>query len=331
VDISCAFATELATPQHIAVAESLGYHRAWCYDSPAVYPDVWMILALAAERTSRIGLGPGVLIPSLRHPMVTAAAIATLEAAAPGRVAVGIGSGFTGRVSMGRRPMRWVDVGAYVLTLQALLRGETATWEGVPLAMLHPDRCGAPRPLQVPIIIGADGPRGSAIAGEVGDGVFSANPGFLATADARQRTLLMWGTVLLPGEHPTSVRVHETLGPVTAVRYHVTYERGGAEAVDALPGGRAWRQRIEAHPADQRHLAVHAAHQIEPNDADRALFPDATPMISEAALVGDPAQVRGRLAAWAADGITEIAFQPAGPDIPGQLDRFVAAAGGGER
>jgi 5,10-methylenetetrahydromethanopterin reductase len=65
-----------------------------------------MTLALAAEQTSRIGLGPGVLVPSLRHPMVNAAAIATLDALAPGRVTVAIGAGFTGRYTLGRRAMR---------------------------------------------------------------------------------------------------------------------------------------------------------------------------------------------------------------------------------
>jgi 5,10-methylenetetrahydromethanopterin reductase len=58
MDISCAFATSLETPEHIVLAERLGYQRAWCYDSPALYADVWMTLARAAERTSVIGLGP---------------------------------------------------------------------------------------------------------------------------------------------------------------------------------------------------------------------------------------------------------------------------------
>src|SRR3954453_730006 len=101
LDISCAFATSLDTPEHIAVAERLGYERAWLYDSPALYPDVWVMLALAAERTERIGLGPGVLVPSLRHPMTNAAAIATLAALATGRVAVAVGAGFTGRYILG--------------------------------------------------------------------------------------------------------------------------------------------------------------------------------------------------------------------------------------
>src|SRR6188472_3329627 len=101
-DLSCAFATSMATPEHVAIAESLGYRRAWLYDSPALYPDVWIQLARSAERTSTIGLGPGVVIPSLRHPMTTAAAIATVvDLAGPARVAVAVGSGFTGRFTLG--------------------------------------------------------------------------------------------------------------------------------------------------------------------------------------------------------------------------------------
>ena len=78
MDISCAFATSMQTAEHVHVAEELGFVRAWAYDSPALYPDVWMQLALAATRTTTIGLGPAVLVPSLRHPMTNAAAIATL-------------------------------------------------------------------------------------------------------------------------------------------------------------------------------------------------------------------------------------------------------------
>src|SRR3954451_510441 len=107
LELSCAFATSMETPSHVELAERLGYRTAWCYDSPALYPDVWMTLALAAERTSTIRLGPGVLVPSLRDVMVNAAAISTLEALAPGRVVVGIGAGATGRLALGRRPLAW--------------------------------------------------------------------------------------------------------------------------------------------------------------------------------------------------------------------------------
>ena len=159
MDISCAFATSSDTPAHVQLAETLGYRRAWLYDSPALYPDVWMILTRCAERTSRIGLGPGVLVPSLRHPMVNAAAIAELADQAPGRVAVAIGAGFTGRFTLGKRPMPWRQVAEYVRCLKALLAGETAEWDGAKIRMLHLPGYGAKRPVQVPILIGADGPK----------------------------------------------------------------------------------------------------------------------------------------------------------------------------
>jgi 5,10-methylenetetrahydromethanopterin reductase len=323
--LSCAFATELATPDHIAVAEKLGYHRAWCYDSPALLADVWSILTLAAQRTSRIGLGPGVLIPSLRHPMVTAAAIATLDAIAPGRVAVGVGSGFTGRLALGQKPVPWTYVADYIAVLRALLRGETTTWDGAAVRMLHPGRTARARPIDVPILVGGDGPRGAAVARRLGDGIFSANPDFLAGVEFDgPRTLLMWGSVIGAGEASDSARMVQTLGPATAVLYHVTYERGGA-AVDALPQGTAWRELVERSQASERHLAVHAGHQIELNDADAVLFPAAAPLISQAALVGSASRVREQVREWHRSGITEVTFQPSGPDIHGELERFAEA------
>ena len=63
---------------------------------PAFGHDIWITLARIAEKTNRIKFGPAVLIPSYRHPMAQASAIATLEQIAPGRLMVGFGTGFTG-------------------------------------------------------------------------------------------------------------------------------------------------------------------------------------------------------------------------------------------
>jgi 5,10-methylenetetrahydromethanopterin reductase len=328
IDISCAFATALDTPGHIAVAESLGYRRAWCYDSPALYPDVWMTLGRAADRTSTIGLGPGVLVPSLRHPMVNAAAVAGLAALAPGRVAVAIGAGFTGRYTLGQRAMRWADVRAYVGCLRALLRGEEAVWDGAVIRMLHPAGFGQARPVDVPILIGADGPKGLATAQALGDGVFSAMVPAAADADAPTwRALLAFGTVLHDGEDPTSERVLAAAGPAMAVVYHGMYERGGAAAVDAFPGGPAWRAAVESVDDDRRHLAVHEGHLVELTERDRSALADGAPMIPAVTFTGTPEDLRERVAALADAGVTELAYQPAGPDIPGELERFMTAVG----
>jgi len=327
MDISCAFATSSDTPAHVELAETLGYKHAWLYDSPALYPDVWMVLSRCAEHTERIGLGPGVLVPSLRHPMVNAAAIAELQHEAPGRVVVAIGSGFTGRMAMGQRPMPWRQVADYVRCLKTLLAGETAEWEGAKIRMLHLPGFGAEPPIDVPILIGADGPKGLAVAAELGDGVFSAA---VPQADAVKvtdwRALLCFGTVLDEGEELTSPRAIEAAGPAAVVLYHAMYERGGA-AVDAFPGGQGWREAIEAYPEDERHLAIHAGHLVKANPPDEPHVADLIPVASSMALTGTAEQIPEKIAGLAAQGVTEIVYQPAGPGIERELQAFASAAG----
>jgi 5,10-methylenetetrahydromethanopterin reductase len=172
MEVSCAFPTALDSPDNIALAEGMGYDRAWVYDTPQQSPDVWMTLALAAERTERIGLGPGVLVPSLRHPMVNAAATATLVALAPRRVAISFGTGFSGRRAMGYRAIPWSYMRDYLQTYRGLLRGEVVEWEGARMQMLHPDGHAPARPIDVPILVGALGPKGDEVARELGDGLY---------------------------------------------------------------------------------------------------------------------------------------------------------------
>jgi 5,10-methylenetetrahydromethanopterin reductase len=324
IEISCAFATSPHTPEHIALAERLGYRRAWCYDSPALYPDVWMTLALAAERTSRIGLGPGVLIPSLRHPMVNAAAIATLAGLAPGRVVVAVGAGFTGRMTMGQRSLRWSFVRQYTAVLQALLRGEEVEWEGAVIKMIHPDGFAPSRPIEVPLLVGADGPKGLAVAKDLGDGVFRA----AGPVPAEDREHFRWvaqltsGTVLDEGEDPGSERAMDAAGHAAAVAYHARYERGG---IDALPRGREWAGHIEAIPARTRHLAIHEGHLVAPNAIDRP-FIDGE-LLRRLGRAMPAADWRTWLSRMEQGGITEVAYQPAGPDIPRELTAFARMAG----
>ena len=198
-----------------------------------------------ATRRAGSALGPGVLVPSLRHVAAQAAAIATLEAPAPGRVAVAIGTGFTGRRLLGKPPLAWRAVAEYLRALRALLRGEEPIVDGAPLRLLHPEGFAPPRPIATPILVAANGPRGLEVARAHGDGVLALGrpaAGFAWCALARS------GTLLEPGETLTSPRVFDALAPAIALVYHATYESAGA-AVDQLPGGRAWREAIERVPA----------------------------------------------------------------------------------
>jgi 5,10-methylenetetrahydromethanopterin reductase len=326
LELSCAFATSLATPDHVAVAESLGYRRAWLYDSPALYPDVWMTLALAAQRTRTITLGPGVLVPNLRHPMTTASAIGTLCALAPGRVEIAVGSGFTGRLTLGQKPLPWSFVRAWVAAVQGLLAGETVEWEGGAMRMLHPDGFAPARPIVVPFILGTGGPKGNAVARELAEGIFATS----AVAGFDRCAVLTFGTVLDDGEDPAGERVVAAAGHAAGLAYHGMHLRA-PELVRTLPGGEAWLADLESFPAEQRHLALHDGHLVEANERDlraiRAGGPDAAASVMRRfGGARTRTEWAEHLDALAASGATEVAYQPAGPDIPGELERFAEAA-----
>ncbi len=327
MEVSCAFPTALDSPDNIALAERLGYARAWVYDTPQQSPDVWMTLALAAERTERIGLGPGVLIPSLRHPMVNAAATATLAELAPGRVAVAFGTGFTGRRAMGYRAITWSYMDSYIRAYRGLLAGETVEWEGAQMQMLHPDGHAPARPVDVPVLISALGPKGHEVARKLADGLYVTLqlPAFMKEYSWVPN--LVWGTVLDEGEASDSEHARLAGGPGWALAYHGAYEFGGPAAVRELPGGPEWMEVVERSPEEKRHLAVHEGHCVELNEADQAAWrAGGHGMLQDVTVSGTRDQIRRRLDDFAEQGVTEIVFQPCGPDTAAELERFLEAA-----
>jgi len=319
--LACAFATSDQSHEHARIAEDLGYERAWFYDSPALYPDVWVQLCRAAERTKKISLGPGVLVPHLRHPMTNAAAISTLVSiAGQKRVVVGVGSGFTGRLTMGQRPLKWSYVSEYVRVLRALLRGEEITWESGAMRMLHPAGFGAPRPIDVPFVIAAAGPKGVAAAREVGGGVFGA---WTPVAGFKWSVVLTMGTVLAEGESPGSARAIAAAGHAASVGFHFAMEN---RQLERIPRGEQWAAAYRDVPERTRHLALHDQHLIAVNDRDRPFVTGEVLAGQELALTS--ADWRKRALAIEAQGGTEIAYQPAGPDIPRELAAFASAVRG---
>src|ERR1700759_4751512 len=179
---------------------------------------------------------------------------------------------------------------------------------------------GAKRPIDVQILTGADGPKGLAVAAELGDGVFSAavpQPDAVRVAD--WRAPLAFGTVVGGGGQLTSARVAHAAAPGAVVMYHAAYERGGAALVDALPGGRGWREAVEAYPETERHLAIHESHLVKANPRDEPHVADLIPLTSATALVGTADQVSERVAGFGALGVTELVYQPAGSDIEREL------------
>jgi 5,10-methylenetetrahydromethanopterin reductase len=325
---SCALPPSFQVVEYARAARSYGYDRIWLFDSPALYVDVWVALARIAERVDDIGLGTAVLIPSLRHPMVTASAIAGIEEIAPGRLIAGFGTGYTGRLTMGRKPMRWEDLAEYIRQLGGLLRGDVVTIEGRPCQMIHSPGFAPPRPIGVPLWVAPSGPKGWAVARDLGvPGVITTDPGGSQDVGGEWSGLgqLVFGTVLRPGEDHTSPRVQAALGPVYTTGFHGAWERF-PDALASRPGGASWRAAIEAaRPADERHLVVHEGHLNYVKELDQPLVDAADASLLEAGWTGEAKVVAERFAAAAAAGVTDVLYNPAGPDIVGELRAFAEA------
>lgn len=146
------------------LAEEVGFSLVGVADSQSVFRELYATMALCAQATRRVRIGPSVTNPVTRHPAVAASAIATVDEIAPGRAFFGIGSGDSAILNLAERPARREDLRAYVEAVRALLaRGQT-TWRGRTARLTWPMR-------GVPIYLSAEGPRTLELAGEIADGV----------------------------------------------------------------------------------------------------------------------------------------------------------------
>ena len=167
----------------VVEAERLGYDSIWtaeAYGSDAVTPLVWY-----GARTERIRLGTAIMQMPARTPAMTASTIATLDALSGGRVICGLGlsgpqvvEGFHG-VPYGKpltRSREYVEV-----VRRFLRREEPVAFAGkeIRLPADGPGSHGLGKPLRlilhpirpdIPIYLGAEGPRNLELAGEIADG-----------------------------------------------------------------------------------------------------------------------------------------------------------------
>src|SRR5262245_60588242 len=128
MDFGIALAPAADSWKVVQRAEALDYSYAWLYDTQLLCADVFVAMALAAANTRRITIGPGVLVPSNRIAPVAANGLASLSKLAPGRIALGIGTGFTARLTMGLGPMKLSALRVYLRVVRGMLRGETVQW-----------------------------------------------------------------------------------------------------------------------------------------------------------------------------------------------------------
>lgn len=332
MDYGCSFASSFDAVRQAQLAESLGFSYIGFFDSPALEPDVWITIANVVQNTRRITVGTAVLIPHFRHPMAQAAAIATIEGLAPGRLEVGIGTGFTGRRALGQRPLTWAYIRRFVTQVRGLLNGDAVEIDGAMNQMIHPPGYAPERPIRVPFVIAANGPKGVATARDVADGLIFGGSREQVPDGFPLLELRTGGIALEEGESPQSPRVLEAARVGFALQYHLAYDGfyNPPVPVESLPHGDDWLSEIARFPEPVRHLAVHDRHTVAVSAHDAAFcdrHPEAVAEWAAKAAV-TPSQLNTQICALEAIGATRIgASGAARPNWERGLRAFADAAG----
>ena len=162
-------------------AERLGFDSVWtaeAYGSDALTPLAWW-----GSHTERIKLGTSIVQMSARTPAATAMAAMTLDHLSGGRVVLGIGAsgpqvveGWYGEPY----PRPLARTREYVEIVRRIVRrDEPVTFAGEQYQMPYVGGTGLGKPLkstihpfrtEIPIYLGAEGPKNVALAAEIADG-----------------------------------------------------------------------------------------------------------------------------------------------------------------
>jgi 5,10-methylenetetrahydromethanopterin reductase len=156
------------------ICEEGGLDSFWVADQRWMR-DVYVSLTYLAARTERLLLGTRVTDPYVRHPGLTAVAIASLDEASGGRAVMGIGAGGSGFAQMGlERPKPALAVREAIEICRRLWAGEEFELDGRILSWRRGRLEFECRP-DIPVVIAARGPRLLELAGEVADGAIVAS------------------------------------------------------------------------------------------------------------------------------------------------------------
>jgi probable F420-dependent oxidoreductase len=197
---------ELASAgEQFAELEALGYDGAFTYETRH---DPFLPLTLAADRTSTLRLGTAVAIAFARTPMLLATVAYDLQDVSAGRFVLGLGTQIRPHIER-RFSMPWSRPAARLREMVLAIRAIWDAWDGIaPLdfrgefythTLMPPAFDPGPARFGRPAIhLGGVGPRMTAMAAEVGDGVL-VHP-FSTAASLRQLTLPAIGEGLARAE-----------------------------------------------------------------------------------------------------------------------------------
>ncbi len=291
-------------------AESAGFALLGFGDNQTLWRDVYVSLALAAQATTSLRLGPTVTNVVTRDLAVTAGAIATLDELGSGRAFLGLGPGDSAVYSAGARPARMDDVESAIHTVRRL----RPSW--------------ARR--QAPIYVPAEGPKGLALAGRVADGALvsfglcepeirEARRRIAEAAESAGRQaedIDVWFSARVTLGSTTDEAMARARSGMAAVAHHAL--RIPARAIGIPPELVEPLERLNAGYRTSEHAAAGATHNAELVER-LGLMPFLTERYG---LVGTAADCAARVGELMRAGVDRLLLMFSGEDLVDQVTRW---------
>ena len=296
-------------------AERGGFSNLWITDH-FNNRNVYVTLTTAAIYTNKITVGPGVTNPYMVNPVFTAQALVSLNELAPGRVVLGIGAGDkTTLASVGvemRKPLSAVREAVNIFRNMA--RGENVAYEGKVFQIAGAKFFFKPKG-EIPVYIGAPGPKMLALAGKIGDGVLinACHPDDVEYAvncvkNGVQESGKQFSELDVAAY--TSFSVHEDLKKAKKAAVPVV-----AFIVAGSPS-----QVLERHEIDPK-KAEEIREALKSNDWGRAFGAVSKEMIDAFSVCGTPSMCIERINQLLKSGISQfVVGSPIGPKVKAAID-----------
>ena len=283
-------------------AEAMGFSTLWIWDTTIYTKDAYVALAIAAQATRKIKLGPGVSNPLTRHISVIANGIATLDDLSGGRAVLGVGRGAPGSANaLGYATESMAQFERKLRDLRALVSGEEIEIEG--RGAYRVQTVGR----RIPIYLSVWGPKMTELAGRLADGALIAGPSDAAAMGLKLARLRKAAQSAGRGSGEVEAHVQLTMSwddypslAIERVRPVVTYQLRRAPA--------SWRDETpESLQEEVAAIRDSKSFGRSPSGGGEGLASDA--LVRHAAIVGTMEECRERMREIVSLGPEEITFR----------------------
>ena len=323
----------------VKYAEDKGFSHAWLYDTQMLGSEVYASLALCADRTEKIVLGPGVTNPKSRIAPLSACGMATINSLAPGRVVMGIGTGNTTRRTLGMPAAKVAELEDHIRVCRGLFKGNVVDYnEGDrhrKIQFLNPDLHYYNLKDDIPIYIAASGPKVAQMAGRIADGVIlfgavhptlvkwmieNVHKGAEEAGRSPEDIYVLSMTAFYLTESSNDIdskAVREAVGPMVAsssnifaLSCHQDPNLMPSELRDELTGF-AGVYREPDEPIETRHLKLYSGYLQHLKPEHEALM--TKKIIQATTLTGTKDEVLDMIESMKKAGVHQVAIQPIRP------------------